>query len=97
VKKAIESRKKQEVKKQWMRIRGDSDLFYLDFKDLSPIILNNWDLFENYFPDQAWISTKIEELGDCRNLVAHNSYIGDHEKDLIRVYYKSILKQINIL
>jgi hypothetical protein len=76
-------------------VRGDSDLFYLDFKDLGTIILNNWELFRVYFPDQSWISAKMNELYSCRNLVAHNSYIGAHERDLIRVYFRSIIKQLN--
>jgi hypothetical protein len=95
VKKNIQLRKDQESKNQWLSLRGNSDIYYLDFKDLSTIITNNWDLFKSYFPDQAWIATKIEELGNCRNLVAHNSYLEDHEKDLIKLYYHSILKQIS--
>ncbi len=92
---AINARKKQEVKNQWMSIRGNSELFYLDFKDLGILIQNNWDLFKAYFPDQSWITSKIDELGGCRNLVAHNSFIGDHERDVIRVNFRSIVKQLN--
>lgn len=94
-KKGIEIRKKDEAKNAWMSIRGSSDLFYLDFKDLGDIILNNWELFKPYFPDQSWISSKINELGDCRNLVAHNSFLGDHERDVIRVNFNSIVRQLN--
>ncbi len=94
-KKGIEIRKKDEAKNAWMSIRGGSDLFYLDFKDLGDIILNNWELFKPYFPDQSWISSKINELGDCRNLVAHNSFLGDHERDVIRVNFNSIVRQLN--
>ena len=91
----INARKKQEAKNQWMSMRGDSELFYLDFKDLGILIQNNWDLFKAYFPDQSWIASKIDELGNCRNLVAHNSSIGDHERDIIRVNFRSIVKQLN--
>jgi hypothetical protein len=91
----IALRKEQEIKNQWIGVRGNSDLFYLDFKDLIILIVNNWDLFKPYFPDHAWISTKIDDLANCRNLVAHNSYIGDHERDVIRVNFNSIVKQLN--
>jgi hypothetical protein len=74
--------------------RGNNPLFYLDFKDLGTLILNNWESFKTYFPNQAWISAKIEELAHCRNLVAHNSYLGKHERDVIRVNFDSIVKQI---
>jgi hypothetical protein len=95
VKTGIANRKAQEAKNQWIVIRGNSDLFYLDFKDLSDVITNNWDLFRTYFPDQSWISTKIDELANCRNLVAHNSFLGDHERDVIRVNFRSIARQLN--
>ena len=90
----MEIRKKQEGKNQWISIRGENPLFYLDFKELGILIINNWELFKNYFPQQAWISTKIEELANCRNLVAHNSYMGKHECDVIRVNFNSIVRQI---
>lgn len=94
--KKLKSREKDESRNKWLPIRGDSEVFYLDFEDLGGLIRNNWELFKNYFPNQEWIVTKIEELSKCRNLVAHNSYIGKEERDLIRVYFNTILKQIGL-
>lgn len=88
-------RKEQEKKNLWIGVRGNSDLFYFDFKDLGVLIQNNWEIFKIYFPDQAWISSKIDEMGNCRNLVAHNSIIGEHERDVIRINFRSITKQLN--
>lgn len=88
-------RKRDERKNQWLRIRGDSEIFYLDFDDLASLIRNNWELFKDWVPSQSWIVTKIQELSKCRNLVAHNSYLGENERDLIRVYFNSVLKQIS--
>lgn len=92
---AIEARKEQERRNQWISLRGDSELFYLDFKDLGDLIVNNWGVFSRYFPDQSWITSKIDELGKCRNLVAHNSVVGDHERDVIRVNFRSIVRQLS--
>jgi len=97
VKKSIKIRKDLEGKNQWIGIRGNSELFYLDFKELSNIIISNWDVFKEYFPDQHWLNVKIEELGNCRNLIAHNSYISALERDVIRLNYNQIIKQINIV
>jgi len=91
----VASRKEEESKNRWLRVRGDSGIFYLDFDDLGTIIQNNWALFSEYFPDQNWIVTKVKELADCRNLVAHNSYVQSHEKDVIRTNYVSILRQLD--
>jgi len=95
IKKSIQSRKDQEAKNAWLSLRGESDLFYLDFKDLGDLILNNWDIFKDLFPDQAWIKVKIDELGNCRNLISHNSYVNEHERNVINVNYISIVRQIS--
>lgn len=90
----VKARKAQERKNQWIRVRGDSDIFYLDFIDIKFVIMNNWKHFKAMFPDQAWIGVKLDELYKCRCLIAHNSDIGSHEVDVIRINYKSILLQI---
>jgi hypothetical protein len=94
IERKLVDRKRDEKKNQWLRIRGNSETFYLDFDDLESIIRNNWEIFEGYFPSQGWIVTKIDDLSKCRNLVAHNSYIDKEERELIRVYFNNILKQI---
>ena len=66
-----------------------------DFKDLGNLIDSNWELFKNYFPNRDFIIPKLNEMADCRNLIAHNSYIGDTERNLIKTYYNVILKQIS--
>ena len=76
-------------------MRGESNLFYLDFKHLGDIIRNNWEIFEQKFPDQNWIIAKINELAKIRNLVAHNSLVGDDEIDILRTNTRSIMKQIS--
>lgn len=90
----ISTRKEKEQNQKWLSIRGSNDLFYLDFKDISTLISNNWELFKVYFPTQEFIVQKITEMADCRNLIAHNSFVDKSERDLIKVYYNSILKQI---
>jgi hypothetical protein len=94
MKKKIILRKEEEEKNKWLGVRGNSDIFYLDFEDLGKIIIDNWDIYSKYFPDQAWIVTKIKELVECRNLVAHNSFIEEHQKNVIKLNYASILKQL---
>lgn len=91
----IGERKADAARKKWLPARGDSDIFYLDFDDLGNIIRNNWDLLSPFFPDLNWIGAKIDELSDCRNLVAHNSFLESHQRNLIKVYYTSILLQLN--
>ena len=96
IKRKIEGRKEEEKSNKWLSIRGGNDLFYTDLDELGNIIIKNWAIFEKYFPDQNWIIGKITEISKCRHLVAHHSYIKRDERDLLGVYYKQILKQIQI-
>jgi len=73
----IQRRRENAENNKWLSIRGE-DLFYLDFKDLGALIDNNWqELFEAYFPSRDFIIPKLNEMAECRNLIAHNSYISD--------------------
>ena len=94
IRKSIKIRKQDEIKNKWIGVRGGSNIFYMDFIDLGSIIQNNWNFFSKYFPSQQWILAKIEELTKCRNLVAHNSIIGDNEKKMISVYFEQIMRQL---
>lgn len=90
----VANRKKAEEENKWLPVRGQVDIFYFDFGDLGNIIRSNWDSFSNFFPNQTWITQKIDELSSIRNLVAHNSMISKTERDLIRIYYTQIMRQI---
>jgi hypothetical protein len=68
----VEQRKKDIESKKWLSFNENSDIFYLDFKELGDIIRKNWDDFRSYFPNQDFILTKIKEIADVRNLIAHN-------------------------
>jgi hypothetical protein len=94
LKRTIEGRKTKELENQWLSVRGNEDIFYLDFKDLATILDLNWDIFKKYFPEQGFIIPKIKEMAECRNHIAHNSYINKEECNLIKTYYSVILKQI---
>lgn len=91
----ISSRKTKASQKKWLSVRGNSDLFYLDFKDLGTLINSNWNIFKDYFSSQDFIIPKLNEMAECRNLIAHNSYISKTERDLIKSYYNSIIMQIS--
>lgn len=97
VREKIESRKEEEkTTNNWVRLRGDSDIFYMDFTELGLLIENNWSMFKDHFDSSQWIKTRIDELAKLRNRVAHNSYLGEDEQEMIRSHYKSILKQLGV-
>ena len=90
----ITYRKRSKEKLKWLSVRGDSDIYYLDLEDLGKVIRNNWDIFEPYFESQEWIVININEISECRHPVAHNSYLDEHERDILRINFIKIMKQI---
>lgn len=90
----IAERQKNDDANKWLRVRG-TELFYLDFKDLGAVIDNNWDIFKDYFPSQSFILSKLNDMAECRNKIAHNSYVDDIERNLMKTYYNVILRQIS--
>ena len=95
IKRTVTFRKENEQRNKWLSLRGYSDIFYLDFKELSSIIRSNWKIFEKYFPSQEWITSKINDLSEVRNLIAHNSFVSEQERKLMKSYFEIILKQID--
>lgn len=94
VRKRIQQRKDVEAINKWKSFKAGTDIFYVDLVDLSAVINKNWEIFKEYFPSYSWIDTKIKEIGQCRNPIAHNGYIGDYEKRLLKTNYEGILRQI---
>lgn len=90
----IAERQKNDDANKWLSVRG-TELFYLDFKDLGAVIDNNWDIFKDYFPSQYFILSKLNDMAECRNKIAHNSYVDDIERNLMKTYYNVILRQIS--
>lgn len=95
LRKSIENLKNQEKTKKWLSLRGDNDLYYLDFRELADLIISNWVHFSDVISDQHWIKVKIEEMYNIRCLIAHNSYISDENFELLNVTTRQLLKQIN--
>jgi hypothetical protein len=94
----IHKMKESEKESKYLPVRGDNDLFYCDFIQLGKIIVANWFVFGKYFPNQNehWLNVMIDELYKIRCLVAHNSFVGEHEKQSLKVYYKNITLQLKL-
>ncbi|KQO22926.1 hypothetical protein ASF10_11285 [Flavobacterium sp. Leaf82] len=98
VQETINKLKKSENESKYLPIRGGNNLFYCDFIELGKIIISNWAVFGKYFPKQNehWLNVMIEELYKVRCLVAHNSYVGQDERDSLKVFYKIITTQLKL-
>lgn len=48
-----------------------------------------------HFPSQSFILSKLNDMAECRNKIAHNSCVEDIERNLMKTYYNVILRQIS--
>jgi hypothetical protein len=94
IRREVEARKNQERQNRWHSQRGSHEIFYTNFGDLSSIISTNWDDFKSLFPDLKWIQSRMEEIEQSRNIIAHNNPLPPREVDRIDMYYKDLLRQL---
>jgi hypothetical protein len=90
----VESRRQQEGVKRWHIRRGEAEIYYTDFGDLRSLIQSNWSDFEDLFPDQNWVSSRLDELESSRNVIAHSNVLDDREIGRIALYLQDWTRQV---
>ena len=101
MKKGIEMRKSQEQEKKWLPLRGENDLYYLDFIELADFIVANWDCFKDDIKDQIkslkqTVKTSCKSKDGCKytfkegskkvTVVVKQKYDKDAREDFEDVY-----------
>ena len=94
VQERVKLRRDKEGVHRWHVSRGATEITYTDFGDLKLIILNNWQDFEDLFPHQNWIVTRLEELEASRNIIAHSNALDERELTRLRVYLQDWTRQV---
>lgn len=90
----VNERREKEGVNRWHVQRGASEIYYTDFGDLSSIITNNWTDFEELFPDQQWVASRLSDLESSRNVIAHMNTLDDREISRIKMYLEDWNKQV---
>lgn len=93
MKRKVEQRKGQEERNQWHPGRNEHPLYYVDFGDLGLLIINHWDLFRDFFPNQAWVTSRFHEAERTRNVVAHTNVLPAEEARRLEMYLRDWLAQ----
>lgn len=94
VKEKVRVRQEKEGNERWHIARGQSEIFYTDFGDLKSLILNNFADFEDLFPDQNWISSRLDELESSRNIIAHSNVLDEREMGRLHLYLQDWIRQV---
>jgi hypothetical protein len=94
MKKKVADRKKSEERNQWHVGRNEHPLYYLDFSDLSLLIINHWPIFKDFFPDQGWVSSRIREAERTRNVIAHTNDLSAEEGTRLEMHLRDWINQV---
>lgn len=94
MKKKYEDRKAAEEKNGWHIGRNTHPIYYIDFGDLSLLIINHWSEFKDLLPNQAWLQSRIQEAERTRNVIAHTNTLAPEEGDRLEMYLRDWVRQI---
>jgi hypothetical protein len=86
VKKNAELRQTTALKDSWLEGDKSDILGFVDFGDLSAIIIEKWQYFEVLIPSQHWLKQRMDELEKVRNFIAHNRMLLPSEFNRIYMY-----------
>jgi hypothetical protein len=88
------NRKEKEEKNQWHAGREAHPIYYLDFGDLGLLIINQWDVFKDFFDSQTWVQSRMQEAERSRNVIAHTNVLPAEEAQRLEMYLRDWIKQI---
>jgi len=86
VKETAASRQKTALEDSWLEGEKSDILGFVDFGNLSSIILEKWEHFESIIPSQHWLKQRMDELEKVRNFIAHNRMLLPTEFNRIYLY-----------
>ncbi|MGZ5156283.1 MAG: Swt1 family HEPN domain-containing protein [Caldimonas sp.] len=93
-KKKVEGRKAAEQKNQWHTGRNAHPINYVDFGDLSLLVVNNWAEFKDLLPPQSWVVSRLNDAERSRNVIAHTNLLSDEEVVRLEMLVRDWVKQV---
>lgn len=93
MKSQVADRRTKEGKNRWHIERGAHEINYTNFGDLRQLIVNKWQEFEDLFPDQNWLTSRLDELEASRNIIAHSNILDDREMTRLSLYLQDWKRQ----
>lgn len=96
IKQFAESRQKTAFHDSWLEGEKSDVLGFVDFGQLSSIILEKWNHFEALIPSQHWLKQRMDELEKTRNFIAHNRMLLPSEFQRVYMYIEDWNKVIGL-
>jgi hypothetical protein len=78
IRKEAESRRHDDEKARWHGPRGESLLNFVDFPELSDIIIERWDDFDDLLGDKNWVERYFDDINRSRRAIGHTGEMSEH-------------------
>lgn len=93
IKTRVEDLKSREEVHRYHAVRSSENLGYTLFGDLKDIVIANWTDFP-MFPDQAWVSSRFNDLEKSRNIIMHTGILPEEEVARVNRIAKDWVAQV---
>jgi len=94
IKEVVNNLKKQEAKNKYHSNRSGTEIGYTMLGNLGQIIVANWDDFSDIIPNQAWLTSRMDDLEMSRNIIMHTGILPQDEIERIDSIVRDLLRQI---
>lgn len=94
IRSAVEKLKDKESTSRYHTPRTTATIGYTLFGNLAQIIIANWGEFSDLFPDQAWISSRFNDLEMSRNIIMHTGVLPTIEIERIESIVRDWIRQV---
>ena len=94
IKDAVLDLKKKEEKNKYHSNRSGTEIGYTMLGNLGQIIIANWSDFSDIVPNQAWLTSRMDDLEMSRNIIMHTGVLPTDEIDRIESIVRDLLRQI---
>lgn len=91
---AVQKLKEREDKYRYHTPRSSALIGYTMFGNLAQIIIANWDDFSDLLPDQAWITSRFNDLEMSRNIIMHTGTLPQLEVERIGSIVRDWIRQV---
>jgi Swt1-like HEPN len=88
------SRREEEKKIRWHTPRGDAPINYTEFGELSSIINQNWEHFEDHIQSQEWAKQIFSTLERSRNVIMHSGDLSLEDVERIGTDIRDWVRQV---
>lgn len=93
IQKSVRNRMEEDARFRWHGARGSSETNYIDFADLSSIIVTNWSAFEDILFDLEWVKAVLATLEKSRNITMHAGVLAKEDVERIGMNIRDWTRQ----